>query len=116
MTVENEFRAFHAFNAASGGMFVVPRGNILTDRSGFINAAATSQLAMSLNPGRSEAFVYNVSSINEPLWINPFSGAAGPNLAGSIRLPQFTGWSGYVTNPIHVYAATSGHIFTAGEF
>lgn len=98
-----------------GSVEVSPGDGTLTDRSGSIAAANTSQTLCAANPARKYLFIQNNSTA--ALGIN-FTGAATLG-QGSIQLAAGASYvmeSGYVsTEAVTIIGGTLGQVYTAKE-
>lgn len=95
---------------------ILPTQVTLTDRSGTLTAANTSQQLAPANPGRRYLLIENLAS--EVMWIN--FGAAATQSEPSIQLAANGGtfvMEGSVvsTEAVYVIATTAGHAWTAKE-
>ena len=101
----------------AGTATISPTGGTLTDRSGTLTTAATSQQIAPANPSRRYLLIQNVST-TEILWVNFTAAAtqAEPSImlaanGGSLVMES----SSVSTEAVNVIAATAGHPWTAKE-
>jgi hypothetical protein len=93
------------------------------NRSGTITTGGTAQVLMVANPSRVGWMLQNMDeTILEGLWYST-TGTAAPNTPGSFQLNASTGVgfsggaiTGTSSNQISIYAATTGHKFSAVEY
>jgi hypothetical protein len=94
---------------------LIAQGVSLTDHSGQIGAASTSQQVMAANPNRKYLLVQNVSDTD--MWVN-FGGDATEDQP-SILLPadggNITESSPSITDSVHIICGTISKSFTAKE-
>ena len=105
--------------AAGISVIATPPQFIGVDYSGTIAAGGTAQQLMPLNSARHQWYLQNIDQTNiEDIWYS-LTGTAAPNTPGSYCLaPGQTGYpggyaQGVTSNAISIYAATTGHQFTA---
>jgi len=92
---------------------------VVSDISGTITTGGTAQTISAPQAANQTYLIANVSTTNEMLWINFLGGTAAPNAAGSMPLHPQTGMNegGFISfttdKAVSVFAATTGHVFTA---
>lgn len=98
----------------SGTVSVSQIGYPDANYSGSVAAGGTPQVAIPASATTHLASVYNPSALSESLWISYLlTTTLAPNVAGAIELPPGSGWAKTTQNAVWIYAATTGHVYTA---
>lgn len=91
----------------------------LTNLSGNITTGGDAQVLSTAQSQNQTYFIENIDTISEIIWVNFLGGTAAPNAEGSIPLRPQSGTSEggsrtFTTDKaVSIYAATTGHKFTA---